>query len=173
LFLVLKKMEKVMKHSHTFSALVRKFPKKLQHQQQNGEEVAALTVSATTSPSSLPSSQLGSFFFPARLRDDTWVELNHLCSPLLKGDGNCPPQPDEHHKREIETRIKLLRNVEDFWGFPGRRNFHQLVQLYEDGHYQRFAAAVAHITPAINDQVPLPDFHLFIYLFSFFYILDL
>jgi hypothetical protein len=154
-------MEKVLQHSSTFSALVRKFPKKLQELQETDSDLyssgSSLTVSATVSSSSSaaqPSSQLGSFFFPARLRDDTWIELNHLCGPLKTS------KPDEYHRREIETRLKLLGNVEDFWGFPGTKNFHHLVQLFADGHYQRFAAAVAHITPAINDQVrpPIPDF---------------
>lgn len=40
-----------------------------------------------------------------------------------------------------------------FWGFPGKRNFEHLAKLFREQWYQRFAAAVSHITPAIHDQV--------------------
>lgn len=95
-----------MKHSQTFSTLVRKFPSRVRRPQQPSSPFGG---AGQHRPAAGDEAGLSSFFFPSRLRDDTWVELNHLSAPLLKGD-----QPDDHLIREIQSRLDLLAHVEVF-----------------------------------------------------------
>lgn len=92
---------------------------------------------------------LSSFFFPSRLREDTWVELKQLCSNLIFAD----PNPDNQLIAQISERLDKLDKVESYWGFPGRENFEGLLTLFKEGHYQRFSSLiVGQIVPTITNQ---------------------
>eukprot|EP01087_Luapelamoeba_hula_P009448 TRINITY_DN2435_c0_g1_i1.p1 TRINITY_DN2435_c0_g1~~TRINITY_DN2435_c0_g1_i1.p1 ORF type:complete len:1107 (-),score=210.86 TRINITY_DN2435_c0_g1_i1:21-3341(-) len=97
---------------------------------------------------------VSSFFFPSRLRVDSWTELKHICQEtILQTDierFNGKVDSDLH--QEIEVRLSRLENIEAFWGFPGIIVFNSLLTMFKEFKYHRFATSLVNIASAVANE---------------------
>ena len=79
------------------------------------------------------------------------MELRELARQLLpvieRGE-----VPDEQKILDIEVLLKKLLPIEKLWGFPGKRTFMGLTELFADGEYRTFSRAVIKISHMVLSQ---------------------
>ncbi|HEU4346892.1 MAG TPA: hypothetical protein VFR35_03795, partial [Actinoplanes sp.] len=82
-----------------------------------------------------------------QLRADAWSNLEETSSLLaaLLAQG----RPAEHVREEIGRLLDLLDPIEQYWGFPGKERFEQMLRLYAAADHERLARTIAGINRAV------------------------
>ena len=82
-----------------------------------------------------------------QLRADAWSNLEEASSRLaaLLAAG----QPGDEVREELGRLLELLDPIEQYWGFPGKQRFEQVLRLSAAADYDRLARMVAGINRAL------------------------
>ncbi len=77
---------------------------------------------------------LSAYYNASRLRTDTWDSLRDAVRKLHDTDRRTGETLNL--RKEIERLFGLLKPIEEYWAFPGKRGYNELVRLFEREDYE-------------------------------------
>ncbi len=84
---------------------------------------------------------LSAYYNASRLRTDTWSLLEGQARSLHEAARRSAAPA--RYREAIDEAFSILRPIEGYWAFPGRRLLDELVRLYERGEYEVLARHTA------------------------------
>lgn len=93
--------------------------------------------------SQVPQPSISVHYMASRLRIDSWDNLREAAQKLaeMRHRGSDGARYDDR----IRKALAVLRPIEQYWAFPGRAAFENLVQLYESGDFEEFGEQAGRI----------------------------
>lgn len=86
-------------------------------------------------------------YHASQLRNDAWKRLEHALRRLVgEGDAAAPAAgADGELRASIAADMEMLRSIESYWAFPGRRAFRDLLRLLEREDFPALSRRVTRI----------------------------
>ncbi|MHC4108323.1 MAG: PLP-dependent aminotransferase family protein, partial [Planctomycetota bacterium] len=93
--------------------------------------------------SALPKGSLSTYYNASRLRYDAWNRLDGLARSLDQAGRRGMEQSRLH--TAVQDTLALLKPIEGYWAFPGKRLFKELLRLFERREYEALTRHVSRI----------------------------
>ena len=90
---------------------------------------------------------LSRYYNATHLRADAWNRLKtrvrRIEEDLRRG------RDPERHRARVARDLELLRPIESYWAFPGKRGFGELLETFEQGEYEDLARRVSRLVRSL------------------------
>ena len=84
------------------------------------------------------------------LRSDSWIALTDDLTRMVELSRDVPEYKDRAAR--VEEAFAVLRPIESYWAFPGRKLFDELIEWYEAGDLKRTQTAFRRIGRMLANQ---------------------